>query len=75
MKIELIGGWSMECEVKIQFKGKTLDGYWSTDEGYKVLWSYSNFTDDEREELEMLLQEADTPVIRFKNSTYETEVE
>ena len=75
MKIELVGGWSVkECEVEIQFKGQTLGCYWSTDEGYEVFWGDANFTDDEKEELENLLREADTPVLRFEGGSYELEI-
>jgi len=75
MKIELIGGWSVQCQAEIQFKGHTLDCYWSTDQGYEVFWGDANLTDDEKEELELRLQEADTPVIRFSNGTYKYETE
>ena len=74
MKIELTGDWTAKCEIEIVYKGQTLGGQWSPEEGYTVYRYGSNLTEDEQEELENLLREADTPVLRFEGGSYELEV-
>jgi hypothetical protein len=70
MKIELVNDWEASCEIEFEFKGHTLKGYWGTEEGHRVLdWGDSDFSDDDRDELERLLQDAETPVLRFSDGS------
>lgn len=75
MKIKLVGDWVASCEVEVKFKGYTLTGYWSAENGYSTRgFNDLDMSDDDRDEMERLLQDAETPVIRFTNGTYETAV-
>lgn len=75
MKIELGGDWVASCEIDVKFKGRTLTGYWSVENGYRIVdWGDLDMSDDDRDEVERLLQDAETPVIRFTNGTYALKV-
>ena len=73
MKIELSyfrDHWEASCIFEIEFKGRKLEGLWSTEEGYSILnWYDSDFSDDEKEELEKMLKRADTPTLGFKGGS------
>ena len=77
MKIKLTRNWTATCGIKIVFKGQTLEGEWSPEYGYTVYpWCSSSdlpFTKDEREKLENILREVETPALRFNNGSCELE--
>jgi len=76
MKIKLTSDWDAKCEIEIVFKGQTIEGQWSPEYGYTAYRYGPNdtLTEDEREELQNILREVDTPVLRFNNGSYELEV-